>query len=245
LISAFNNECAFLRVVNVLQDRQLLRRLVVVSAPPREETTPRGAVVETAHKVAETLARQTIMTTELGTFQSPPACGLVSFPGTTFVGSNRGQQPLLTSVPGTVCRVEVGVRMTEARLFTNVRTAWVWSMGASRPVFVEIDALWTEVGYKVIGFAAKNGRVDTFRGVFEVDLECDPLEHEFTLHEPPKPQLAYAELSFVDGTRVRLQVRDRQRPVDVLDATEDGDIYRNKLWEMMSAKVREYPVDMK
>jgi hypothetical protein len=40
-------------------------------------------------------------------------------------------------------------------------------------------------------------------------------------------------------------VRDRQRPVDVLDATEDGDIYRNKLWEMMSAKVREYPVDMK
>jgi hypothetical protein len=32
--------------------------LAVVS-PPREETTPRGAVVETAHKAAETLARQT------------------------------------------------------------------------------------------------------------------------------------------------------------------------------------------
>lgn len=114
------------------------------------------------------------------------------------------------------------------------------------PVRIEIDALWVEAGWdrKVIGFAATNGRVDTFRPVFEIELECDPLEHEFALHELPKPRLARAELTFKDGTRIGLQVRDRQRPVDVLDATQDGDIYRNRLWEMMSAKVCEYPVEM-
>jgi hypothetical protein len=141
--------------------------------------------------------------------------------------------------------------MTEARLFTNVRTAWVERRADGGParigcgiIRIQIDALWVEREFKVIGFAANNGVVDTVRPVFDIDLECDPLEHEVTLSEQPKPVLARADLAFADGTRIALQVRDRQRPVDLLDATEDGAIYRNKLWEMMSAKVREYPVDM-
>jgi hypothetical protein len=139
--------------------------------------------------------------------------------------------------------------MTEARLFTNVRTAW-FSRGVgrkgNRPIWIEIDALWAESEYEVIGFLAKNGVVDTFRPVFKLDFEigCDPLDHEFTLSEPPKPQLARADLVFKDDTRIGLQVRDRQRPVDVLD-TLTGEFSRNQLWEMMSAKVAEYPVDLR
>src|SRR5262245_47930851 len=61
--------------------------------PPREETTPRGAVVETAHKAAETLARQTIHDHGIRTVRSPSGVRLVSFPDHDQPGRSGWESP--------------------------------------------------------------------------------------------------------------------------------------------------------
>jgi hypothetical protein len=69
-------------------------------------------------------------------------------------------------------------------------------------------------------------------------LGCGPLEHEVEPFEPRKPVLPGVDLAFKDGTRIRLIVKDRQRPIDIVDTT-----IANDAWCLMPAKVAEYSDD--